>query len=73
MLDFMRSYFIVFVLLAVLLTLRATLVGSTRAAALLTRELCLAASFYFVYYLVRGLVKDQTGAAHEHSRAIVDL
>jgi hypothetical protein len=69
--DFIQAYFIVFILIGALLALRATLSSSTRAVALLTRELCLAASFYFVYYLVRGLVKDQTGAAHEHARAIV--
>lgn len=71
--NFMEAYWIVFVFIAALLVIRATLTGSTRALALLVREICLAASFYFVYYLVRGLVKDRADVARGNAEAVIGL
>lgn len=70
-LNYLQAYFIVFVLIAALVILRMALTDTRRPALLLIRELCLAASFYFAYYLVRGLVKGQADVARDHARDVV--
>ena len=71
LLAFLQAYWIVFVLIGALFMVRATLTGSTRPAALLAREICLAISFYFGYYLVRGMVKDQASEAQQRAHAVI--
>lgn len=70
-LAFLESYWIIFLVIAAVLAIRAALPSRGRPLILLAREICLAVSFYFVYYLVRGFVKDQVSAAYDRAHALV--
>jgi len=68
---FIQTYAVVFLIIALLLGVRALLGPVTRVWAHLARELCLAVILYFVYYLVRGMVKDQVDVARERANALI--
>jgi membrane-associated phospholipid phosphatase len=71
--SFVVQYGMIFTFITILLSIRVLLSPVTKVWAHLAREICLAMMLYFVYYLVRGIVKDQVTEAHLRAHAIVDL
>jgi len=70
-LAFASAYWLVLALIPALLFTRRLLPAARNGWVDLAREACLALSAYLVYFLVRGMVKDQAGLAYTHAEHVI--
>jgi len=70
-LAFASAYWLVLALIPALLFTRRLLPAARNGWVDLAREACLALSAYLVYFLVRGMVKDQAAIAYTHAEHVI--